>query len=549
MAVTPQALDALSAELVAASIDEVSQRIAEDNPTLDVSRGVFYELLVYYHALLATRLDTLINDYRRARSLLALEQDPDLADTDLVDDVLSNFRLERKAGTAATGSVAIILSNDITVTLGRNTFFQAQGLRYRTTQVYSAKAEAAQVNTATDRLITPTADGRYMFTLEVEALATGAEYNIEKNTLVVPVNPPPAYVTSYAVTDFSSGTTAETNTAVLKRLQEGIAAKTLSNRVTMAAFLRNIDAYSRIVGTSIIGCGDAEMFRDKHSIFPVALGGRVDWYVRSEYLPTTVQKTITAVRLSENTIAGQPIWQFSISRDTAPGFYEVRAIRPKNAAVIAGKLLLVSDTRGYDLGTDDFVPDIISATEAAYSRYQTAVIKFADTTQDAATYSAGATLEYDADIQYMPLIMEVQNTVNSRDIRHHGADCLIKAPVPCFVQISFTVYKQSNETAPDVAAIQLAVSSAINAVGFVGRVYASKIQDVVHGFLPTNSSVGAIDIFGRIRYPDGSNKYLRNSEFIQIPDAPESLVTYRTTQFFCRAEDVFVTIETAIPEG
>lgn len=548
MAVIPKALDALDANLVTSALNEVTQRIQEDNPTLDAGRGVLYELLIYYHSVLATRQETMVNDYRRARSLLALEQDPDLADTDLVNDVLSNFRLDRKAGSLARGTIAVILSDDITVTFGRGSIFQANGLQYTTTEVYTAKAEAAQINATTDRLITPTADGKYSFTLEVQAVAEGDAYNLDKGTLVVPASPPPTYVTSYAVTDFTLGTAAETNSELLNRLQEGIAAKALSNRVNMSAFLRGIEAYSRIVGTSIVGYGDAEMLRDKHSIFPVAYGGRVDWYIRSENLPVTKQLTLTATRLAENN-DDAPVWQIALGKDVAPGFYEVRAIRPKGTSVDSGRLSIIADVRGYDVTTTDFVPDIVSVQEAAYSRYQTAVIKFRDTTQSISTYTIGATLEYDVDIIYMPLIAEIQGTVNSRDVRHYGADCLVKAPVPCFTQISFNVYKQANEPIPDLVALRLAVSNAVNSIGFVGRLYSSKIQDVVHGYLAANSSVGAIDLFGRIRYPDGSIQYLRDSEVIQIPADPAKMVTHRTTQFFCRLEDVFISVQTVIPEA
>jgi hypothetical protein len=331
-------------------------------------------------------------------------------------------------------------------------------------------------------------------------------------------------------------------------LQEGISAQTLSNRVNMAAFLRGIEAYSRVIGMSIIGYGDAEMLRDKHSIFPVAYGGRVDWYVRSENLPTTVQLTRTATRLAEDNNTA-PVWQIALDRDAAPGFYEVRAVRPKGTSSISGTLPILSDTRSYDLTTTDFVPDITSAEEAAYSRYQTAILKFRDTTQSISAYSFGATLEYDVDVTYMPLIADIQTTVSSRDVRHYGADCLVKAPIPCFVQISFIIYKQSNEATPDTASIQLAVSTTINAIGFVGRIYASKIQDAVHGYLASNSNVGSIDIFGRIRYPDGTTQYIRGPEMIQVPSDTAKMVSHRTVQFFCRPEDVFVNIETAIPEG
>ena len=60
-------------------------------------------------------------------------------------------------------------------------------------------------------------DGNYMFTIFVTALAVGAESKLEADTLVVPNSPIPNYVTSYALSSFSGGTSAETNTELVNK--------------------------------------------------------------------------------------------------------------------------------------------------------------------------------------------------------------------------------------------------------------------------------------------------------------------------------------------
>jgi hypothetical protein len=90
--------------------------------------------------------------------------------------------------------------------------------------------------------------------------------------MFVPVAVPTAFVTAFAANDFAGGRLTESNAELVDRLQEGIAAKALSNRVNMSAALRAEDAFSRVVATSIVGYGDAELVRAFHTVLPVALG-------------------------------------------------------------------------------------------------------------------------------------------------------------------------------------------------------------------------------------------------------------------------------------
>lgn len=545
MAIAVRPLTQLDPAAVSAAVAETVQRVQEDNPNLDVRRGVFAELLAYYHAVLDTQRRTYTNDLLNSRSLKAMEADPALADPDAVDDVLSNFRVDRKLGRKSTGDVTVVVADDVTVTIAEGAVWESRGRQFVTPRVYTAKAEAAQVNATGDRLLTRLADGTWAFTITVEAAEEGDAYAVAKDTLVAPVVVPPNYVNSYAAADFSPGLLPETNEEVLARLQEGVAAKALSNRGNMAAALRAVEAFSRVVAMSVVGAGDAELTRAYHSVLPIALGGRCDWYVRTQERAVQLALAVEA-RLVEKNADGTGVWQFAVGKDAAPGVYEFRDVRPAAADPALGGYEVVADERGLDLTGDGWRPDLRTAAEAAYSPYATAVVRFLDTTDHAAV-AVGAARAYTAGAVVMPQVADVQALVGGRDVRPYGGDVLVKAPVPCFLTVNFTVQKRTGQDDPDVAGIRAAVAHAANTVGFVGALYASQVQDAVSPYLADGQTVGAIDMHGRIRYPDGSTYYLRDAEVLQVPDDPGAMVSPRTVQFFADPDTVGVTVVTKIP--
>jgi len=56
-----------------------------------------------------------------------------------------------------------------------------------------------------------------------------------------------------------------------------------------------------------------------------------------------------------------------------------------------------------------------------------------------------------------------------------------------------------------------------------------------------------LDIFGRIRNPDGTVQYLRDSDTIVIPEQPAKMVTAKTVQFYAEAANVTVSVASTIP--
>jgi hypothetical protein len=323
----------------------------------------------------------------------------------------------------------------------------------------------------------------------------------------------------------------------------------------------NQPEFSNTLHLSILGCGDAEQQRDQHGLFPISGGGKVDVYAQTNSYAQEIEHLLEAVYIGPNAaytrtannncgpsgigISTQPgtIWQVVIPRSLAPGFYEVSRVAPPNAPNNSG-YGVVLDTRGRDFSELDFVPDILYTYESTYTRYQTAVIQFEDTdTQPAASLIAGQSKKiYAVTTKGMPLIAEMQDLISAREHRPRGTDVLVRAAVPCFTKISFEIRKSASEADPDIAAIREAVSMAVAATGFSGQLHASNISNVVHKYLSGKQALGSIDMFGRIRRPDGTTTFVRNNTILQLPAEYEKLVTGRTTAFLTAPEDVSVSI-------
>jgi hypothetical protein len=539
-------LDELNPENVQQLQLQLISQLQELNPSLDLRRGVFHDTLAYFHAILDAAIRQNLERYQSARSLQQIQVDPTLADETVVNEVLSNWGIVRKEGTKAIGPVTIELEVARPVTISQNSIFEANGFQYLATRTFVARTDAAQVVNDNDRLLVPLSNGNYAFTIEVEAADIGSDRKLNSGDLIIPNRSIANYVTSYATSSFEDGTNTETNESLLNELQLGISAKALSNRTNMRAYLRSLPEFASVTNQSIVGAGDPEMIRDKHTIFPTSVPGRIDWYIRGQESLQRKTVTVTATCVEVNTFTGLSTWQFSVPKNVLPGFYTVEKIRkPTDSFVVAG-FNIVSDTRYTDLTESGFLPDIVNTTESAYSAFQTAIIRFEDSVTPIAELAVGETATYVYEVTGVPFIRDLQDLLSSRDIRPYGADVLVKAPVPCFVSVTLTINKASGDPDPDINAIKSAVVSEINNVDFQGVLAGSTIIDTVHNYLQGRLMVTDLDLLGKIREPSGNIRYIRSSDALLIPDLPGKMVTAKTVQFFTEVADISVNVVSSI---
>ena len=539
MATTPD-LSTLDPTLVAAIQAELTARLQETFPTLDYRRGVLHDRVLYLASVLSAADRTVLATVNNSKSLLDIQTNPATADPTMVDAVLSNFKVTRLVGAPATGTVTLVVTALAPLTIPAGTQFTAGTMTFATAGAIAVRTSPTQVTATTDQVLTPLASGNYTFTIPVAATANGAAGMIRRGTALVPAQPPANFYAAYAATDFTGGVDTETNAQLIARMQAGIAAPIWSNRANILAMLTSQPAFSGLVALSAIGAGDPELGRSFRGPLPVAHAGYCDLYARTAFLPSRIPLTKTATLVGSNAQGG--IWQFSLGRDEAPGFYEITQIAAAGSTPDTPGYQVLSDVRGFDRSGDPYAPDVITGTEAAYSRYQTATIQFLDTTTPIGTLAMGSAQQtYTVVAEAMPQVADLQTFLNSRAVRTPGFNLAVKGAVPCFLRVGLTIYARPGSTV-DTVGIANQLAATVNATGFTGWVFSSTLNDAIASFLPTGAACGSYDLFGRLRRPDGSTIYLRNPVSIQIPNTPTLGVTPRTAVFILDPADVSVTV-------
>lgn len=545
MPVQITSLDQLDEAVVSQLFEEASAMLREQHPEIELTRGPFRDLVLYFSSVFSGVNQANIDLIRQSYSLKAIEANPLLADPELVDHVLSNHLIDRQPGVAAAGEVTIVVSAEVATVIPATSSFTANGRTFQPGAVYVGRPAGSQLGT-NDRAMTDLGDGTFSFAVPLIDTDTGASGNIRRGTQMTPLATPENFVRAFASTDFTGGYDTELNAELTAKLRNGIAAKSAGGQSNWEALIKYQPAFARTLNYSIIGFGDPEQHRDQHVIWPGSNGGRVDIYARTALLPVATRLVLTATLI--DIVADGSIWQFNIDRDMAPGFYLVERVIPTNGVDDPG-YEITEDIRGYDLSRDAttaaFIPDIVNNAEAAYTRYQTAVIKFHDTDKAVSGLTLGDTAEYAVDILAMPLIAELQNFVGGRLARPRACDVLARAANPCFTTISFEVRRANSDPIPNIPEMQAQIANAVNSLGFVGQLHAALISGTAFGFLTGGQSLGRIEMFGRIRAPDGSWLSLRATDILKIPDNPDKSVTGNTTMFILDPADIDISVVAA----
>lgn len=549
MSIEITSLSQLDSTKVAAIVAKLTALMQEKHPEVELTRGVFHDLVLYFNGMLNAAVQENIDRILRSKSLLQITQDPTLADTDLVDQTLSNFNITRDAGTKATGLATFILSLPVRTQIPVDNAFEINSLRFYPTNSFTILPPGYTGPTAeTDKIMIPIGDGTYAATLPLCATTAGSAGNIKRGTNILPTYLPDNVTDIYATSDFVDGKGPSTNEEYLAKLSTGLAAKAIGGRKSYEALIRSQSMFENVLHLSIIGAGEAEQHRDQHSLFPISGGGKIDVYVQPTPYAQEIDHVVTATFVG-NTANGT-LWQASIERDMAPGFYAIsRVTKPKrddenDQQYLTGSYNVVQDNRGLNITLLDYVPDIQYQYEGAYSRYQYANVRFEDTDKMATGLVANSSkAQYVVTTLGLPLIGELDEFLTSRDNRSRATDILVKAAVPCFTKINFAIHVDASDNVSDDTILQMkkSIVAAIAKIGFSGQLHASVISGAAHKYLTGRQAVNEIDMFGQIRRPDGSIHYLRDKTRLTIPADPARLVTGRTTVFLTSPDDIEIT--------
>ena len=549
MGLTVTSIDELDQATFDANLQLVKSMLQAAYPTADFKRGAVHDLVLVLSSAMAAVNQDNIDRIRRSNSLREITADPTLADADTVARLMSNYRITPSSGTSATGTVAIVLTSLVTVTipLGQ-TFTDGAGRTYKTLSAFTGRTSSVNVVATTDRLISAVGNGTFVFTVSVTDTAVGTAGNLPRLAALTATPTISGLSSRYVATDFTGGTDAETNAQLLARQQSSWTSRSLANRTGVDGLIRAQTGFANILASSVTGFGDAEQRRN-HSILPVTLPGRIDVWVRTQALWQSVKLTKTATLIS--TAGGQGKWQFTITRDDAPGFYEIEKIllpANDNNTALAG-YTINQETRGYDIsvGTTDstiFLPDITAATEAAYSRYETSTVQFTDTDTSISGLTVNvSTKAYSVFVRVLPCVTALQDALSNSNNRSLAGDALVRAPVPCFVTAAVTITQSSGTAALVTGPLKQAAADAINNIGFTGKAAVAVATAAIQALLPAGNTITTSTLAGRVHRADNTDINLSaTSTTLDVGTDAANLVTANTVGFFCRASDVTITV-------
>lgn len=546
MAIEITSLAELEPADIDATIAKLSQYMQERHPEVELTRGVFYDLVLYFNGVLNTAIQENIDRIRQSQSLAAITANPTLADDEIVDQVLSNYNVVRDNGTAAVGNATIIFNLPIATPIGAGGTFTANNVTFVNDTAYNVLPPGSVPTSADDRVMVDVGDGTFAANITIRATTVGTAGNIRRGTTLQPNFVVNNAVQVYTATDFTGGRDPLANVDYIAKLADGLTAKTIGGRQSYAALLKSQPMFQNLLHVTTLGYGDAEQQRDQHSLFPVSGGGKVDVYVQTNAYALSTTHLLEATYLGPALAGGR--WQIALNEASSAGFYDVEKITTPTAPPTDAGYEIVADIRDVNAAAGIFTPDIRFIAEGAYSRYQTAIIQFIDTDTPLGPLVPNTSRKlYAITVRHMPLIAEISDFLTDRDVRARGADILVKAAVPCFTKISFAVLAESSTpvTADKLDAIKNGIVSEVAKVGFSGQLNSSIIDKAAHAHLTGRQAIGQVDMFGRIRRPDGHSVYIRDPHRLLIPDDPGRFVTGRTTVFLVRPEDISISSVTA----
>ena len=507
-------------ETIDQTVTRLQGSMTSINPTADTAPGsVLNELLVKPAASLQ---NPIYNSIEALSQQVAFNQA--LASTvatysPFIDEIASNALITRNQGTLATGVIQMIVSTSrsYSVPLGTQFIYATTGQIFANTQAYNISATPS----GTDLQLF-TLGSYYYFLLPVSAVVASSASQVP-NGASLALNTGFTFanlVSSTAYGNFTSGLSKEDDKALIARIQIGQTNKTLTSKNSILNTLQGL--YPAFQSVGLAGAGDAEMLRSKRNVFGTSTFGMVDVYVRSAIGAESQSHTVYGTKLS----AG--VWQISLGASDYPGFYNVQSVLPLGSTNM-GSLAITSQTYSYAVPASQRVNSVSTAQDARFSVYQTCVITFSYT--ESPTVADGSTAQFQLLLLRQPYLSEIQALFLSDGSRIAGADYLVKAVNPCFVNMSLLLYKNNATDVIDVQSLQQDIFNYINTIKFGESLYASKIVSICH-----NYNIKQVDIpfqmNGSILASDGSTINIQSTDLLTIPSQPSIGVSPNTTMFF-----------------
>ena len=454
-------LDDITQESFDAAAETVVSGIKAFNRKLDTREGtVLRDLLVNPEAAIESVTSGQIDEARKCSSLKLMQEAQEAGediDQEDVDAILSNFNVKPNSGTPAKGIVKVVVSDGTvaySVAAGER-FSTVDGVGFVADDQVIAVAEGTE-NPALDpnaRLYKGAAG--YFFLVPVTAEEYGASGNIAQGTSLEPESDVSFFVMSEAYKDFDGGSDVAPLSAIIDSIPSGLSIRGFVNKTAVEGMFRSeFDSGEfPIVAVSASGYGNKAQLRDRHNLFGVAVGGRVDVYVRNFSNFFTVTKTLSGKKKTDETDETDENgkkYVISVPVGAFPGACWIKSVSDPYTSGDDEDVLNSLDfsaKRTADVsGTWHDIDCSKSPIEAFNTVWQGFEIELYNVpanegTSDSSDSNDSWSDERDFKVTAycLPQAVELQEYVDRDDVRSVSTDVVVRCPVVCNVSVNANV--------------------------------------------------------------------------------------------------------------
>ena len=476
-----------------AAVATVAAGIKAYNSKLDTRVGtVLRDLLVNPEAAVESVVTGQIAEARRSSSLKLMQEAQEAGediDQDDVNAIMSNFNITPSSGTVAHGTIKVVVSDGtVSYSVAADSVFKTpDGTEFKVDSQVVASASAVDGSgmRRTNELYSGAAG--YFFLVPVTAAEPGESGNISRGTALEPDSGMTSFVMAEAYDDFHGGSDVQDVATVVKSIPSGLSIRGFVNKNAVEGMLRSKfdDGNYPIIAVSTVGYGNDAQLRDKHNVFGVGVGGRVDVYVRNFTDFYTKTETFRGAKVEDK----DGVYEIDIPSGSFPGSCWIKSVEDflgtgENTETVVGSLEY-EVTRTADVANSDHdFSSADSATEAANSVWQGFKIKLSrvpanDGQNEGGEYTTWTpNRDFKVTAYCLPQADEIQEYVDSDAIRSVSTDVVVRCPIVCNVSVDATVIYDPKKPVDETTA-KTQIRSYINNLGFVGRLTRSEIVQIL----------------------------------------------------------------------
>jgi hypothetical protein len=346
-------------------------------------------------------------------------------------------------------------------------------------------------------------------------------------------------VSIMAASNFVGGRDANTLQDLIDAVFANTAARTLGSRDQITAFVQNRAEIGNIRQVGVIGFGDPELSRDYHPFLPMHAGSKADVYLASEYYPST--QTVETSATVTDSGQGKDTLTIGLSRDVSPGYLRILDIIDSETG---DAYTIESEIRGFDNTpiAGEQVPYLENATDASFSRFQTATVTISRPTPEGAVVNSGDNRQVQITFQRVPAIDVAQTLMSNRSNRYTGGDILVRSAIPIFLDIRIRLISQFPTNVPATEDLTQAVTDEILRRPMRAKLYRSDVVQAISRYLPNDLAVGEIEYSGVLIKTDGSSHKLLSKDDFACPYSPSEQLTPRTVAMYTAPSKVNISL-------